>query len=107
MKNEGLALKRHHKNRMKNKRKHDIVYHDSTPINKHVNTPTMCSGECCGNPRNHYGNSKAAKTIQEQRADESFNFDLERMETMLDTEFVEVPKFATDEELMDWLNKVD
>lgn len=103
MENKGIALKRHHKNRLKNKRKRDMVYHDDMPINKHVNTPTMCSGECCGNPRNHYGNSKKSKTMQELRVDESFNFDLDRMEFMLDTEFTEIPKFETDEELVEWL----
>ena len=77
MENKGIALKRHHKNRLKNKRKKDMVYSNHIPINKHVTTPTVCSGMCCGNPRNHFGNSKESKTIQELRADDNFNFDLD------------------------------
>lgn len=89
MENKGIALKRHHKNRLKNKRKRDMVYSNHIPINKHVTTPTVCSGMCCGNPRNHFGNSKESKTIQELRADENFNFDLDVMVEMIDTDFDE------------------
>lgn len=95
MENKGIALKRHHKNRLKNKRKKDMVYSNHIPINKHVTTPTVCSGMCCGNPRNHFGNSKESKTIQELRADENFNFDLDVMVEMIDTDFDELP-YGTD-----------
>ena len=67
---KGISERRHHKERLKNKRKKDMVYRNHIPINKHVNTPTVCSGVCCGNPRNHFGNSKQAKTIQELKVDE-------------------------------------
>lgn len=63
----GRALNRHHKNRLKSKRKGDIVYHSEFPINKHVTTPKLCSCWMCGNTRKFLGNSKQAKTIQELR----------------------------------------
>ena len=63
----GRALNRHHKNRLKDKRKGDIVYHENFPINKHVITPKLCSCIMCGNQRKFFGNSKQAKTIQELR----------------------------------------
>ena len=47
----GRELNRHHEQRMKNKRKHDIVYHEEFPIGKHVKTPKLCSCAMCGNPR--------------------------------------------------------
>lgn len=61
----GRELNRHHEQRMKNKRKHDIVYHEEFPIGKHVKTPKLCSCAMCGNPRKYFGNSKESKTIQE------------------------------------------
>lgn len=68
-KNDGKrAQRRHHKNRLKNKRQDDMSYHESQPIGKHVNTPTACSCEACGNPRNYYGNSELACTMQERKA---------------------------------------
>ena len=63
----GRALNRHHKNRLKDKRKGDIVYHSEFPINKHVITPKICSCIMCGNVRKYFGNGKQAKTIQELR----------------------------------------
>lgn len=64
---KGLALKRHHKKRLKNKRKRDIFYTKGSSMNKHVITPTICSCWMCGNVRKFYGNSKQGKTIQELR----------------------------------------
>lgn len=64
---KGLAQKRHHKKRLKNRRKYDIVYHKEFSLNKHVITPTICSCWMCGNVRKYYGNSKQGKTIQELR----------------------------------------
>lgn len=63
----GRELNRHHRERMKNKRKGDLVYHEEFPIGKHVKTPKLCSCVFCGNPRKFFGNSKESKTIQELR----------------------------------------
>lgn len=70
---KGLAQKRHHKKRLKNKRKHDIVYHKEFSLNKHVITPKLCSCIICGSPRKFFGNSKHSKTIQELRQEEKDN----------------------------------
>ena len=35
-----------------------------------TNTPTPCSGRCCGNPRKHAGNGECGKTFQELKQDE-------------------------------------
>ncbi|WP_230657757.1 hypothetical protein [Psychrobacter sp. I-STPA10] len=43
------------------------------------------------------------ETTSVREMPEPFDFDLERMEKMLDTEFVEVPHFNTDEELIAWI----
>ena len=67
---KGISERRHHKERLKNKRKRDIVYYTGCPINKHVITPKICSCIMCGNMRKYFGNSKQAKTVQELRADE-------------------------------------
>lgn len=64
---KGLAQKRHHKKRLKNKRKHDMVYHKNFSLNKHVITPKLCSCIMCGNMRKFFGNSKQGMTIQELR----------------------------------------
>lgn len=61
------SQRRHHKARLRKKRMYDMTHHSSQPINKHVTTPTACSCNMCGNPRNHCGNSKISRTIQEQR----------------------------------------
>lgn len=70
---KGLAQKRHHKKRLKNKRKHDMVYHKNFLLNKHVITPKLCSCWLCGSPRKFSGNSKHGKTIQELRQKEKDN----------------------------------
>ena len=67
----GISERRHHKERLKKKRKRDIVYYKEFPINKHVITPKLCSCIMCGNMRKYFGNSKQDKTIQELRADET------------------------------------
>jgi len=63
----GIASNRHHKKRLKDRRKNDIFYHEEFSLNKHIITPTLCSCVVCGNPRKYYGNSKSSKTIQELR----------------------------------------
>lgn len=68
---KGISERRHHKERLKNRRKNDVVYYEGCPINKHVITPKICSCIiCCKSQRKYFGNSKQAKTIQELRADE-------------------------------------
>ena len=67
---KGLAQKRHHKKRLKDKRKRDIVYTKGNPINKHVITPKLCSCITCGSPRKFFGNSKHGKTVQELRQED-------------------------------------
>ena len=64
---KGLAQKRHHKKRLKNKRKHDIFYTKGSSINKHIITPKLCSCGLCSSPRKFSGNSKQGMTIQELR----------------------------------------
>ncbi|CAH1193068.1 Hypothetical protein DAL_41 [Psychrobacter phage D'Alembert] len=63
---KGLAQKRHHKKRLKNRRKRD-TFAKVQPLNKYVITPTICSCWMCGNARKFSGNSKQGKTIQELR----------------------------------------
>lgn len=70
---KGLAQKRHHKKRLKDKRKHDVVYHKEFSLNKHVITPKLCSCWLCGSPRKFFGNSKKGITIQELRQEEKDN----------------------------------
>lgn len=67
---KGLAQKRHHKKRLKDKRKYDMVYHKNFSLNKHVITPKLCSCIMCGNMRKFFGNSKHGKTVQELRQEE-------------------------------------
>lgn len=63
--------RRNHKMRIRKKRSKDIVFTnditENKSINKHSITPKLCSCIMCGNPRNHCGNSKISRTIQEQR----------------------------------------
>ena len=61
----GKLLNRHHKQRMKDKRKSDFTYHEGFPLNKHMITPKLCSCIMCGNARKYFGNGKESKTIQE------------------------------------------
>lgn len=68
---KGISERRHHKERLKKKRKSDMVYYTGCPINKHVITPKICSCIiCCKSKRKYFGNGKEAKTIQELRADD-------------------------------------
>ena len=67
---KGISERRHHKERLKKKRKNDMVYHNMFPINKHVITPKLCSCIICGSPRKFSGNSKHGKTVQELRQED-------------------------------------
>lgn len=40
-----------------------------------AHTPAMCSCSSCGNPRNHFGNSKLSHTISELRKIDEARFD--------------------------------
>ena len=80
------TLRRHHIQRLKNKRKYDLHYYwglmdnitrpaiQIMPIHQHVITPAKCSCFMCGNPRKFYGNSKHGKTLQELRADNDCDY---------------------------------
>ena len=65
-----LAERRHHVQRMKQKRKNDQLV--GKHLGAHVNTPAKCSCWMCGNPRRFQGNSKEAKTLQELSADQLY-----------------------------------
>ena len=59
------ALRRHHVNRLKQKRRihWGRVLHTDEELGKAVGTPKPCSCFMCGNPRKYYGE----KTVQERR----------------------------------------
>jgi hypothetical protein len=67
------ALRRHHRDRMKNKTRDRIKRNwlliDREPPDKVVGiqatTKCLCSGHCCGNPRKHFNR----KTTQELKKD--------------------------------------
>ncbi len=64
------ALRRHHRARLKNKRRNYNSNLTCEGLNlgraiRLVNTATPCSCWMCGNPRKHLGNRKSAKTLQE------------------------------------------
>lgn len=67
------AERRHHVNRLKNKRKYHYGYQKylnddnrGRMLGMIVNTATNCSCHMCGNPRSYYGNSSFSKTLSEQ-----------------------------------------
>lgn len=69
MKNQQRSIRRHHRNRLKKKRKN--YWGDRLEENsKHlvIDTPTPCSCFMCGNPRKHWNES----TRQEKSADIEF-----------------------------------
>jgi hypothetical protein len=66
------AIRRHHYDRLKKKRKlywggYDYP-NDEKTLGKIVSTPQMCSRYCCGNPRRHRGEV----TLQEKRCTEAY-----------------------------------
>lgn len=77
MNNKSIRMRRHHRKRIINKRKNDMTYYKESPIGKHITHPVKCSGPCCGNPRNHYGNSQMSKTFQELKSDSIFTESIE------------------------------
>ena len=67
------SVRRHHRERLKNKRKHYYGERWSEPVVSEkeekywclaIDTPTPCSCWMCGNPR-HYFKGKDKRTIQE------------------------------------------
>ncbi len=54
------AIRRHHYQRLKNKRQHywkwptDEGLLEDVSLGICVNTPTLCSSPCCGNPRRYF-----------------------------------------------------
>lgn len=65
------ALRRHHRQRMKNNRKKywTVFPHEESPKRLGIitTTPCICSCWMCGNPRKYYKNSKAGMKISEIR----------------------------------------
>jgi hypothetical protein len=64
------ALRRHHtarlkKNRANYQRSWTCEGQDPKRLARLVQTPCNCSCFMCGNPRSYFGNSEAAKTLQE------------------------------------------
>lgn len=89
------AKRRHHINRLKHKRSRDLVVAHITDesifspnsskqkhIARHFATPKSCSCSLCSNPRKFYGNSKDAKTLQEQKAINDTIFQLDAIQTV-------------------------
>ncbi|URF91793.1 hypothetical protein [Escherichia phage EC148] len=65
------ALRRHHRQRVKNNRKKywTVFPHEESPkrLGIIITTPCICSCWMCGNPRKYYKNSKAGMKISEIR----------------------------------------
>lgn len=63
------ALRRHHRQRVKNNRKHywNAGSKSDVAIGKMVKTPCLCSCCMCMSPRKLYGNSKVGLKISEIR----------------------------------------
>lgn len=65
------ALRRHHRQRMKNNRKKywTVFPHEESPKRLGIitTTPCICSCWMCGNPRKYYKNSKAGMKTSEIR----------------------------------------
>lgn len=71
------AIRRHHVNRLKTKRKFHFgmdFSNDPVAVSRLVRTPTPCSCWMCGNERKYFGK----KTIQEQKH-EQININKEMM----------------------------
>lgn len=67
----GRALRRHHRQRVKNNRKKywTVFPHEESPKRLGIitTTPCICSCWMCGNPHKYYGNSKSGMKISELR----------------------------------------
>lgn len=64
----GIQLRRHHRKRMINNRKHDFFTGDTRKsAMMHVTTPQMCSCFTCGSGRKFYKNGRLGMTIQQRR----------------------------------------
>jgi len=60
--NRTRAWRRHQNERIKRKRRD----YWNGGIGHRWNTPAVCSGPCCGNPRKHFGQ----RTVQERRTEQ-------------------------------------
>lgn len=74
------ALRRHHRQRVKNNRKKywTVFPHEESPKRLGIitTTPCICSCWMCGNPRKHYKNSKAGMKTSEIRKMEAMIADI-------------------------------
>lgn len=63
------ALRRHHRQRVKNNRKHywNAGSKSDVAVGKMIKTPCLCSCCMCMSPRKLYGNSKVGLKISEIR----------------------------------------
>ncbi|AKN44485.1 hypothetical protein BI021_gp146 [Salmonella phage NR01] len=74
------ALRRHHRQRVKNNRKKywTVFPHEESPKRLGIitTTPCICSCWMCGNPRKYYKNSKAGMKTSEIRKMEALIVDI-------------------------------
>ena len=74
------ALRRHHRQRVKNNRKKywTVFPHEESPRRLGIitTTPCICSCWMCGNPRKHFKNSKAGMKTSEIRKMEAMITDI-------------------------------
>lgn len=74
------ALRRHHRQRVKNNRKKywTVFPHEESPKRLGIitTTPCICSCWMCGNPRKYYKNSKAGMKTSEIRKMEAMIADI-------------------------------
>lgn len=74
------ALRRHHRQRVKNNRKKywTVFPHEESPKRLGIitTTPCICSCWMCGNPRKYYKNSKAGMKTSEIRKMEAMIMDI-------------------------------
>ncbi|AAX11990.1 ORF053 [Escherichia phage T5] len=74
------ALRRHHRQRVKNNRKKywTVFPHEESPKRLGIitTTPCICSCWMCGNPRKHFKNSKAGMKTSEIRKMEAMITDI-------------------------------
>ena len=69
------ALRRHHRQRVKNNRKHywNAGSKSDVAVGKMIKTPCLCSCCMCMSPRKLYGNSKVGLKISEIRKMDEFD----------------------------------
>jgi len=94
MKNSKRAVRRHHVQRLKHRRRHYWGYGspshgylsscptemDGTQLGKVVHTPHPCSCPSCGNPRRHSWFKIERLTLQERKALDQYQEQLDEVE---------------------------